>query len=269
MEIPPESNVTALPMSTTGAESPPPWCSSAMKYGSLEAERPTVASPVSPSSSMPARSRTTSSIPYFSEILRAICARYSGVATLEGSLARSRANTAPSATLAPSSAPSVASSSSSSSATSQNVSRSCSSAALLCLSKRYRPSLAPSATVREISLIAVSGMAGRENAAVCSPKALARLATVAAAQEAGRRSTLPVEQGRLARFSDEISARHDPGCVVAEVPRALPFIQGYREQLWHEFLSCPAHSADGDQVRTTLPLKTLDRTDYRGKGDAV
>ena len=42
MEIPPESNVTAFPTRTRGASSPPLRCSSTIKRGSLDADRPTV-----------------------------------------------------------------------------------------------------------------------------------------------------------------------------------------------------------------------------------
>ena len=99
-------------------------CSSTIKRGSLAADLPTVASPVRPSSSMPDLSRTVTSMPCLWAISRAFCARYSGVATLEGSLAKSRAREAPQAAFWPTSAPSMVCPRSFSSETSWKVSSS-------------------------------------------------------------------------------------------------------------------------------------------------
>ncbi len=105
MEIPPESKVTALPTRTIGASSPPLRCSNIINRGSFVADRPTAASPYRPSASIPARSRTVTSMPYCSAISQAFSARYSGVAEFEGSLARSLARRAAVASFTPVPAP--------------------------------------------------------------------------------------------------------------------------------------------------------------------
>ncbi len=193
----------------------------------------------------------------------------------------------PAATFAPDSAPSVASSSSASSATSQNVSRSWSVSRALVPVEAVQAQPGPFGDgARDLPCRSYQGGPAGRKPRSCSLSVLARLATVAAARRSfssvkrslsprptsksrGARPVLSVEQGRLARFAAEISVRHDPGCVFAEVLRALPFIQGYREQFWRESFSCSARSADRDQVRTTLLRKTQDRIDYRGKVETV
>src|SRR5213592_782432 len=65
IEMPPESNVTPLPTRTTGAASPPPLYSSAMKRGSCTDPCATASSAPIPSFLMAARSSTVTPNPCF------------------------------------------------------------------------------------------------------------------------------------------------------------------------------------------------------------
>src|SRR5829696_6936279 len=273
MEIPPESKVTALPTRTTGGTWPPLLCSSTIKRGSLDADRPTAASPVNPSASIPARSRTSRFIPYFSAISPARCARYSGVATLDGSLARSRASPAPTATFSPISAPIRASSNSPSPATSQKVPGSWPLAALLCCKKRYRPSAAPSAAACATSREPTSGSAGRERAASRSWRVLARRATVSL-------SPSPTSNNRGAGPCCPYSRAVSFGLPEKSPSESTRDGSSPRSCGFSPWNSATARSSGANPsvalvvapilTKSEPPLsKTPDRVDYRGKEPAV